>query len=213
MSQEIFTAIKDSIIGLKTEETARLVGKALDDGIPALEIIDSGLIKGIEVIGERFKNNEVFLPEVIIAARSFQAGFTLLEPHLKKGEYKAKGTVVLGTVQGDIHDIGKNIVAAIFKGNGYQVIDAGSDVQPQRFVEIAVEEDAQIIGMSALLTTTMPKMKDTIEILGERGLRDRIKVIVGGAPLNDRFATEIGADAYCQDAIEGIKAVAKLIQG
>jgi len=183
---------------------APAVGKmtkdALDEGVSPEEILDGALIAGMQVVGERFKNNDIYLPEVLIAARAMESGMRVLEPHLVKAGVKPTGTIAMGTIRGDLHDIGKNLVAMLMRGNGFKVIDLGIDVTPEKFIEAAKEQDVDIIGMSALLTTTMPSMKATIEGLQKAGMLDKVKVMIGGAPVTQRYADEIGADGYAPDA-------------
>ncbi|MBN2416979.1 corrinoid protein [bacterium] len=182
-------------------------GNAIEAGIPASDILNRGLIAGMDVIGLKFKNQEIFLPDVLLAARAMNAGMGELKPLLMKAGVKAKGKVVLGTVAGDLHDIGKNLVGIMLKGAGYEVIDLGTDVPAERFIDTAVTEDAPVIGMSALLTTTMPSMRDVTALLAGRGLNTRIKTVVGGAPLSARTAAELGADYYAGDAATAVDIV------
>ena len=178
----------------------KLTREAVDEGLGPKEILDGALIAGMEVVGERFKNNDIYVPEVLIAARAMTAGMKVLEPHLAKAGIKPVGTIATGTVRGDLHDIGKNLVNMMMRGNGFKVIDLGIDVTPEQFIETAKAEDVDIIGMSALLTTTMPSMKATIEGLQKAGLLGKVKVMIGGAPVTQRYADEIGADGYAPDA-------------
>jgi len=183
-------------------ETAALTRQALDQGIPPQEIIDRALIRGMAVIGERFRQNEVFVPELLIAARAMNKALELLEPYLISGEVVSAGTLVIGTVQGDLHDIGKNLTAIMFKGAGYKVVDLGVDVSAERFAAAALEHRADFVGLSALLTTTMIGMKDIIGTLKAGGVG--AKVLVGGAPVTANFAREIGADGYAPDAASAV---------
>ena len=177
-----------------------LVEQAIEEGIDPKEILNEGLLSGMMKIGEKFKNNEVFVPEVLVAARAMNAGLTVLEPKLIEVGNEPVGKAVIGTVQGDLHDIGKNLVVMMLKGAGFEIHDMGVDVAPEAFVEKAEEVEADVICMSALLTTTMPKMQDCVKVLKERGLRDKYIVMIGGAPVNDSFAKQIGADYYTPDA-------------
>lgn len=179
----------------KVEEKVR---EALDQNIPAKEILENGLLAGMDVIGEKFKNNEVYVPEVLIAARAMNAGVAILKPFLMDADMQSKGTVVLGTVKGDQHDIGKNLVKMMMEGKGLTVIDLGVDVPAEKFVEAAKEHNANIIACSALLTTTMPEMKRVVELVQAEGLA--VRVMVGGAPVTQSFADSIGATAYTTDA-------------
>jgi len=178
----------------------KLTKEAIDEGTDAKEILDNALIAGMAVVGERFKNNEIYVPEVLIAARAMTAGMQTLEPLLVKAGVKPVGTIAMGTVRGDLHDIGKNLVAMMMRGNGFKVVDLGIDVTPEQFIETAKAENVDIIGMSALLTTTMPSMKATVEGLQKEGLLGKVKVMIGGAPVTQRYADEIGADGYAPDA-------------
>ncbi len=191
-------------------EVAELTRRAVAEGLPASRILKEGLLAGMEVVGRRFGAHEIFLPEVLLAARAMNAGIEILKPLLIAEEVPALGTVVIGTVRGDLHDIGKNLVGIMLKGAGFEVVDLGSDVPPERFVDRAVEAGAGVIGLSALLTTTMTGMRQVVELVRERGLGDRLKVIVGGAPLSQRFADEIGADAYGYDAANAVEVVKRL---
>jgi len=195
----------------RARNVKQLVEEALNEGVAPAEILDKGLIDGMTVIGEKFKNNEVFVPEVLIAARALNAGLDVLRPHLAASGVEPKGTVVIGTVKGDMHDIGKNIVRIMYEGHGINVIDLGTDVSAEQFVDAAVENGAKIICCSALLTTTMGEMGRVVEILKERGLRDSIKVMVGGAPITQSFCDSIGADGYAPDAASGAEVAEKLL--
>ncbi|MBN1464451.1 corrinoid protein [candidate division KSB1 bacterium] len=187
-----------------------LTRQAIDRNISAQDILDRGLIAGMNVIGELFKQQKIFIPEVLYAARAMNAGMDQLKPLLIKEDVKPLAKIVLGTIEGDLHDIGKNLVGIMLKGAGFQVIDLGKDVSANRFVEVAVSEQAEIIGMSALLTTTMLNMKKVTTLLRERSL-DSIKTIVGGAPLSEEMAREFGADAYAYDAANAVERVKTLI--
>lgn len=184
----------------RAKNVKALVQEALDEGKDPKEILNDGLLAGMMVIGEKFKNNEVFVPEVLVAARALNAGLAILEPKLVEVGNEPVGKVVIGTVKGDLHDIGKNLVAMMLKGVGFEVTDLGVDVEPAVFVDRAEEVGANVICMSALLTTTMPSMQAVIDELNSRGLRDKYIVMVGGAPVNQSFADQIGADYYTPDA-------------
>ena len=196
----ILQEISEKLQAGKANDVKALVQQAIDEGFSAQQILEEGLVSGMNVIGEKFKNNEVFIPEVLVAARAMNMGAALLKPLLVAEGVKASGKVVIGTVQGDMHDIGKNIVKMMMEGKGLDVIDLGADVSPQQFVETAKNENAQIICCSALLTTTMGVMADVVKLAEEAGIRDRVKIMVGGAPLSDAFCKQIGADAYSPDA-------------
>ena len=184
----------------KAKVVKELVQELVDDGVDAKKILNEGLLFGMSVIGEKFKNNEVFVPEVLVAARAMNAGLAILEPKLAEIGNVSVGKAVIGTVKGDLHDIGKNLVSMMLKGAGFEVVDLGVDVGAEQFVERAEEVGADIICISALLTTTMSNMKSTIDLLNEKGIRDKYIVMVGGAPVNDNFAKQIGADYYAADA-------------
>ena len=193
------SALAENLINGKADAVRELTQKALDDGVSPGDVLNEGLIKGMSVVGERFKNNEFYVPEVLIAARAMHAGMDILKPALADSGVQPIGKILLGTVKGDLHDIGKNLVAMMLEGAGFEVVDLGIDVPPEKFVE-AVKEGGDVVAMSALLTTTMTAMKTTLEALEEAGVRDKIKVIIGGAPVTQNYADEIGADGYARDA-------------
>ena len=176
------------------------VQEAIDQGISPKEILEQGLLSGMGIIGEKFKNNEVFVPEVLIAARAMNMGVTVLKPYLAEAGVESKGTAVIGTVKGDLHDIGKNLVKMMLEGKGLNVIDLGTDVTPEAFVDAAIENNATIICCSALLTTTMGEMKGVVDVATQKGIRDKVKIMVGGAPVTQNFCDSIGADCYTSDA-------------
>jgi 5-methyltetrahydrofolate--homocysteine methyltransferase len=208
---ELLQEISDGLQKGDHELVAELTRKAIDAGLSETKILNDGLMAGMEVVGRRFGAHEIFLPELLLAARAMNAGIDLLKPMFLKGEMPTRGKVVIGTVKGDLHDIGKNLVGIILKGAGFEVVDVGSDVAAKVFVDTAESEGATVVGLSALLTTTMTGMKDVVDIVKERGLQDSIKVIVGGAPLSKEFATEIGADAYGYDAGNAVEIVKELM--
>jgi 5-methyltetrahydrofolate--homocysteine methyltransferase len=208
---EILNQISDALQTGDDAKTAELTKSAIAAKIAPKDILDGGLIAGMNAIGEKFKNHEIFLPDVLLAARAMYAGMDLLKPLLIKDGIPTIGKVVIGSVHGDLHDIGKNLVGIMLKGSGFDVIDLGNDVPPEKFVETAVANGATVIGMSALLTTTMTVMKKVVDLLDEKGLKGRIKTIVGGAPLSADFAREIGADAYGYDGANAVEEVKKLI--
>ena len=184
----------------RAKNVKALVQQALDEGVDAKVILEEGLLSGMSIIGEKFKKNEVFVPEVLVAARAMNTGMAILEPKLIEMGNEPVGKAVVGTTKGDLHDIGKNLVVMMLKGAGLEVHDLGVDVDAETFIAKAEEIGADVIGMSALLTTTMPGMKNVIEALEEKGVRDKYIVMVGGAPVNESFAEEIGADFYTPDA-------------
>lgn len=193
------------------EKVFELTKQAIEQKIDPKSILDDGLISGMNVIGEQFRNHEIFLPEVLLAAKAMYAGMDQLKPLFVKDGIPARGKVVIGTVKGDLHDLGKNLVGILLKGAGFEVIDLGKDVPPEAFIDTAVMEDAKLIGMSALLTTTMPMMKTVIDLLRERNLNGKIKTIIGGAPITEAYAQEIGADAYGFDAAKSVECVNNLL--
>ena len=184
----------------RAKEVKALVQQAIDEGISAQTILEKGLVDGMNIIGEKFKTNEVYVPEVLVAARAMNMGVGVLKPLLAEAGVKARGRVCIGTVQGDLHDIGKNLVKLMFEGKGLEVIDLGTDVAPETFVQTAIEQDCQIIACSALLTTTMGVMEEVVKKAEEAGIRDKVKIMVGGAPVDEAFCKKIGADAYTPDA-------------
>ena len=195
----------------KMDEVKALTQKALDAGESPDKILKEGLIKAMDRIGVLFKNNEIYIPEVLIAARAMHAGLAVLKPILAKSNASAAAKIVIGTVKGDLHDIGKNLVGMMLEGAGFEVIDAGIDTPAEKFVQVAKEKGAQVIGMSALLTTTMMQMKATLESLQAAGLKGKVKIVVGGAPVTDEFARQIGADGYAPDAASAVSMVKKLL--
>lgn len=211
MSEVIVQQIRDELINCQTEQVIDLVQKAIDQKIDATVIVKEGLTAGIRVLGDRFEKGEAFLPELAVAAEAMKEALELLEPFLAKesGE-KGLGTVVIGTVQGDIHDIGKSIVATMLTVAGFSVFDLGVDVSPTQFIKKAREVDADIIALSALLTTTMERMQETIELLKKERLDQRVKVMIGGAPVSSRFAESIGADGYGVDFNQAVRIAKKL---
>ncbi len=184
----------------RAKEVTELVQQGLDENMSAKVILQDGLMHGMNIIGEKFKNNEVFVPEVLIAARAMNMGTVILKPFLADAGVQATGKVVIGTVKGDLHDIGKNLVGMMMEGKGLEVIDLGTDVPPQKYVDEAIAQGADIIACSALLTTTMTQMKAVVEALDASGARDKIKIMVGGAPVTDSYCESIGADFYTADA-------------
>jgi len=195
----------------KTDEVKKLTQEALDGGESPEAILKQGLIQAMEQIGVRFKNGDIYIPEVLIAARAMHAGMAVLKPILSKSNTSMVGKIVIGTVKGDLHDIGKNLVIMMLEGGGFEVVDLGVDVPPEKFMRSIDEHHPQVVAMSALLTTTLKEMKNTIDALKQAGLKDRVKTIVGGAPLTERFAREIGADGYASDAASAVDVVKSLL--
>jgi len=198
----VIDEIKDSTIAGSMDKTVAAIDQAISDGMAPGEIIQKGLIEAMSVVGEKFKSNEIYVPEMLIAARAMKAGLAKLKPMMVGDEVENLATVVIGTVKGDLHDIGKNLVGIMMEGAGCNVIDLGVDITPDKFVEAVNTHQPHFIGMSALLTTTMPSMKDTIAALKTAGIRGKVKVLIGGAPVTQKFADEIGADGYAENAAE-----------
>lgn len=188
-----------------------LTKQALEQGLTALEVLNDGLLPGMEEVGRDFKDGEIFIPEVIVAARAMHQSLEVLKPLLSVGADKAEHRIVVGTVKGDMHDIGKKLVAIMMQGAGFDVVDLGHDVAPERFVQAALEHEPDIIGLSALLSTTMPMMKNTIDALREAGVYGQVKVMVGGAPVTQAWADEIGAHGYAPDAVSAVDCARKLV--
>lgn len=209
MSQ--FQPIAEAVIKGKAPEVTRLVNEALASGVKPVDIINQGLISGMQVIADRFKKNEIYVPEVLIAARAMNAGLAIVKPLIADTEMKPIAKIVLGTVKGDLHDIGKKLVAMMLEGAGFDVVDLGIDVSPEKFVAAVQEHQPQLVGMSALLTTTMPSMAQTVKLLQESGLRNQVKVMIGGAPITDAYAKEIGADGYSPDAGSAVDVAKALV--
>ena len=192
--------LKENVIAGDESKVMEYTQKALDEGVDLEKILNDGFIPAMDVVGRKFQANEIYVPEMLISAKAMKAGMKILEPLLTKAGIEPIGKVVIGTVKGDLHDIGKNLVAMMLEGAGFEVIDAGVDVSAQKFVDLIRENNANILGLSALLTTTMVEMKNVIDTFEENGLRDSVKIIVGGAPVNADYAKEIGADGYSHDA-------------
>ena len=209
----ILTDISENLQRGKAKIVKELVQQAIDEGIPVQQILDEGLLSGMGVIGEKFKNNEVFVPEVLVAARAMNMGAQLLKPLMADAGVEAAGKVCIGTVKGDLHDIGKNLVKMMVEGKGIEVVDLGVDVEPQAFVQAAIEHSAGIIGCSALLTTTMPVMGEVVEQVKSAGIRDKVKIMVGGAPVTQEFCDSIGADYYTEDAASAAVCAAQILSG
>jgi len=192
-------------------EVPKLTQEALNAGIPPAKILKDGLIAGMDVVGEQFRKDELFIPEVLVAAKAMHGGMEVLRPKLVETDIRLTGKMVLGTVKGDLHDIGKNLVGMMMEGAGFQVIDLGIDIPSEKFVEAVKSHQPNLLGLSALLTTTMPRMKEVIQLLITAGIRDKVKVMVGGAPLTEKFAKEIGADGYGPDAASAVQVAKSLL--
>jgi 5-methyltetrahydrofolate--homocysteine methyltransferase len=206
MLKEMYQAVVEG----KVEEAAGRVEQALNAGVAVDDILNRGLIAAMDLVGERFGEGDIFIPQVLWSAKAMQAGMDLLKPHLTPSNRSGTGKVIIGTAKGDIHDIGKNLVAIMLEGAGFQIIDLGVDVAPERFVEKAVEEKAHLIAVSALLTTTMQSMAEVVSLIRERHLQS-LKVLIGGAPVDMAFCQEIGADAYGVDAVDGVRRAKELM--
>ena len=205
-------AIAENIIKGQAPKVQELVNQALEEKIPVRDILHEGLIAGMNVVGEKFKNNEFYVPEVLIAARAMKQGMELIRPQLVEEKVEPLGKAAIGTVKGDLHDIGKNLVSMMLEGAGFEVIDLGIDVPPEKFIDAVKTQGAQLICMSALLTTTMPSMQTTVEAVKEAGLGDSVGVMVGGAPLTQAYADQIGADGYAPDAASATEIAKELIE-
>jgi len=208
----ILDEISEQLQAGKAKVVKQLVAQAVEEGLGAQEILEQGLLKGMGVIGVKFKNNEVFVPEVLVAARAMNMGVEVLKPLLAESGVKAAGKICIGTVQGDLHDIGKNLVRLMMEGKGLEVVDLGTDVAPEAFVQAAIDNECQIICCSALLTTTMGVMKDVITAMKTAGIRDKVKIMIGGAPITQTFCEQIGADRYAPDATSAETAAVELCQ-
>jgi 5-methyltetrahydrofolate--homocysteine methyltransferase len=206
-------SMQENVINGHRAEVETLVRQALDANIPPDEILNTGLIAAMKEVGARFEAGDFYVPEMLIAARAMQAGLAILKPYLVQSGVEAVGKVAIGTVKGDLHDIGKNLVAMMLEGAGFEIIDLGTDTAPEKFISAVRESNARVIGMSALLTTTMSNMKLVIAALKEAGLRDGVKVMVGGAPVTEAFAKEIGADGYAPDASRAVALAQRLTKG
>ena len=206
------TIVARLVIEGEEQEVRNLVQQAVTEGVTPDKVLSEGLIAGMNVVGERMKKHEMFIPEVIRSAKAMNAAMDFLKPLLETEEVNLGPKLVLGTVKGDLHDIGKNLVGMMLKGAGFQVVDLGIGVPAERFVQAVVEQEATVLGMSALLTTTMPEMGNTIEALKAAGIREKVRVIVGGAPVSSEYANKIGADGYARDAARAVDKVRELIQ-
>ncbi len=210
-TEEIYELMQEDLYDGFDREVVASIEEALGRGAEPYEILTRGLVAGMDTVGLDFRNHVIFVPEVLVAAQAMKAGMGVLRPHLAETQAPKIGTAVIGTVRGDIHDIGKNLVVMMLEGAGFEVIDTGNNTPVDRFLAAVVEHQADILGMSALLTTTMPYIKVVVDALNERGMRDQIAVLVGGAPLNEAFAREFGADAYCRDARDAVETAKRMI--
>ncbi len=208
---KVLEEMADEVQKGNSDSVEALVERALSQDMSAEEILNGGLVEGMNTVSEKFKNNEIFIPEVLISAKAMTSGLEILKPLLAEANVISKGKVVIGTVKGDLHDIGKNIVAMLLQGAGFEVVDLGADVPLEKFVEFVRKERADVVGMSALLTTTMIFMKDVIEALKNAGLRENIKIIIGGAPVTESYASQIQADGYAPDAASAVDLTKRLL--
>jgi len=208
---EILQQISEAMQAGRAKLVKQYVTQAMEEGIPALEILNDALMAGMGVVGERFRQNEIFVPEVLVAARAMNAGIDLIRPQLTATGMESKGTAVIGTVKGDLHDIGKNLVRMMMEGKGIEMIDLGTDVSAEQFYEAAVEHNAQLVCCSTLLTTTMAEMANVVTYFSQKGARDKVKIMVGGAPVTQNFCESIGADCYTPDAASAAEAALKLL--
>lgn len=195
----------------KAKQVKQLIPQALEEGISANQILEEALLAGMTEVGKRFRDNEIFVPEVLVAARAMNMGTELLKPYLQQAGVEPKGKALIGTVKGDLHDIGKNLVRMMMEGKGIQVLDLGVDVDPDTFIQSAIDNDCKIICCSALLTTTMPVIGDVVERAKQAGIRDKVKIMIGGAPVNQQFCESVGADVYTPDAATAAEAAVELL--
>ena len=208
---ELFGKLSEAVISGNIEQTKKLTQETLDAGTEAQEIVENALILGMDVVGQRMKSGEMFIPEVLLSARTMGAGMEILRSLLSESDADGIGTVIMGTVEGDLHDIGKNLVGMMLEGSGFKVVDLGTGVKPQAFVEAVKDYKPRIVGMSALLTTTMPKMKETVDAIKEAGIREQVKIMAGGAPVTQEFCDKIGADAYGDNAGSAVEKAKALV--
>ena len=209
----VLTDISESLQKGKKKLVVQFVTQALEEGLTPQQILSEGLLPGMDVVGSKFRNNEIFVPEVLVAARAMNAGAELLKPLMAEEGTQSPGKMVLGTVKGDLHDIGKNLVKMMVEGKGIEVVDLGVDVSPEAFVQAAIDNNADIIGCSALLTTTMPVMEEVVKAVEAAGIRDKVKIMVGGAPVTEEFCKSIGADYYTDDAASAAICAAEILKG
>ena len=206
-NQAILDKLSEAIVELDIDSIVELCKSAIESGIQPYDIVINGMAKGMEIVGQKYEDGEYYLAELIMAGETMKEGMTFLEPHLAESDMEKAGTCIVGTVKGDLHDIGKNVFVSLLKAQNYEVIDLGVDISPEQFIEAVKEHKPNLVAMSALLTTTMVEMENVVKQLKEAGLRDSVKIIIGGAPLNQKYATGIGADAAATDAVEGIRII------
>jgi 5-methyltetrahydrofolate--homocysteine methyltransferase len=208
---DVLAAIKESVVSGKYKEIEDIVQQAVDAGVDLNRIIDEALISAMDVVGQRFSEGTIFVPEMLVSARTMKLGLDIIKPRLQSEETENRGTIFMGTVKGDLHDIGKNLVTMMLEGAGFNVVDLGVDVKIEDLMDALQREKPDILGLSALLTTTMPEMKKVIEALQAEGIRNQVKVIVGGAPIDRKFAEQIGADGYGEDATQAVRLARKMV--
>lgn len=206
----VLPELRQAVVDGQAKLAVTKVTQGLEQGIPAETLLQDGLIAAMREVGQLFEEHEIYVPEMLVAARAMNAALAVLKPRLIEHAVQSSGTVAIGTVQGDLHDIGKNLVAMMLKGSGFEVVDLGTDVSPERFID-AIRAGADVVAMSALLTTTMTSMKEVVEAISLAGLRDRVRIIVGGAPITAKYAAEIGADGYAPDASKAVRKVRELL--
>ena len=209
--EELYEKMANALIAGKQDEVTKLTQEALDQKAVPREVLDKGLLAGMDVVGQRFKAGDMFIPEVLLCARCMHAAMDILKPHLSEADAAGAGIYLIGTVEGDLHDIGKNLVSMMLQGAGFKVVDLGTNITAQQFVDAVKEHNPAVIGMSALLTTTMPKMEETIQALKEAGIRDQVKIMAGGAPVTQDFVDKIGADAYGANAASAVEKAKELV--
>ena len=208
---DILEAIKEMVVGGKFNDIEAEVQRAVDSGTDLNRLINDALISAMDIVGKRFADSEIYVPEMLVSAKTMKLGLDIIKPLLQAGEAEHRGTIAMGTVKGDLHDIGKNLVTMMMEGAGFKIIDLGVDVKIEDLIDTVKKEEVDVLGLSALLTTTMPEMQNVIEALEEAGLRNQVKVIVGGAPIDQGFADKIGADGFGADAVEAVQLARDLI--
>lgn len=210
---DILETIREMVVGGKFNDIEEEVQRAVDSGTDLNRLINDALISAMDIVGKRFADGDIYVPEMLVSAKTMKQGLDIIKPLLKSGEAEQRGTIVMGTVKGDLHDIGKNLVTMMMEGAGFRIIDLGVDVKIEDLIDTVKKEEVDVLGLSALLTTTMPEMRKVIEALEEAGLRNQLKVIVGGAPIDQRFADEIGADGFGADAVEAVQLAREIVAG
>ena len=208
---DILVTIREMVVGGKFKEIEKQVQQAVDSGTDLNRLINEALISAMDIVGKQFSKGDIYVPEMLVSARTMKLGLDIIKPLLQSGEAEHRGTIVMGTVKGDLHDIGKNLVTMMMEGAGFKIIDLGVDVKIEDLIDTVKKEQVDVLGLSALLTTTMPEMQNVIEALVEAGLRNQVKVIVGGAPIDQGFADKIGADGFGADAVEAVQLARELI--